>query len=73
VGAVVEDHQTAVGFGKLRAPVVPPHELDAQGVLAQAVGTLAVVFAEEGGILLADGFEIQHKMVCSLSFYNMIQ
>ena len=29
MGAVVEDHQTAVGFGKLRVPVVPPHELDA--------------------------------------------
>ena len=45
VGAVVEDHQTPVGFGKLRMPVVPPHELDAEGVLAQAVGALAVVFA----------------------------
>ena len=67
VGAVVEHHQTAVGFGKLRMPVVPPHELDAQGVLAQTVGALAIVFAEKRGVGFADRSEFQHTVFCSLS------
>ena len=67
VGAVVEHNETAVGLGEFRMPVLPPHELHAQGVLAQAVGALAVIFAQEGGAGFADGFEFQHKISCSLS------
>ena len=61
VGAVVEDHQAAVALGKLGFPVVLPHELDPQGVFAQAVGALTVIFSQQGGVLFINRGELQHK------------
>ena len=69
----VADHKAAGDLGKGRMQVVPPHELDAQGIFTQAVVAVPVIAAQAVAVGGGEFLKLQHNHFLCVALSRKIE